>query len=50
MKLLLRNFHTRSVIMEIAMMKISNDCMSSSNKNYFLYMKVPVSTNNVLFI
>ena len=33
---LLRNFHTKSVFMEIAMMKIFNNCISGRlNNNYF---------------
>ena len=35
-KFLLRNFHTKRVIMEIAMMKIFNNCISGRlNNNYF---------------
>ena len=50
MKLLLRSFQAKRVIIETAMMKIFNNCISGRLNNYFPLNEVPASTNNVLFI
>ena len=45
-KFLLKNFHTKRVIMEIAMMKIFNNCISGRlNNNYFTLNESSSSTN-----